>query len=318
MLRTVESSQGSSSRVAFFAIFVAVVLWGLAPVATRYLVLNADPLGVLGIRFALCSLCYLPVLPWLRLGEARWTPRSRWLLVACGVVGVVGYNVPMTLGIRDVHAGFAGILLSTEPLWIALLSVLFLRHRLTAPLAWGLAVAFAGVITLSVGNGLSVSASMFGGAALVLLGAFMWGAYSVAVGPLVRKYGALRVSAVTMWIGTVPLLAICATGMLSTSLDATGWLVLFLYGLGPNLVGMLLWNYGLSRVPGPQAGLLLNLYPVVSVAGGVTLLGEPLTATTVTGGLIVLAGLLLSQLRPTGNAGASVPPATPAQPPADR
>jgi drug/metabolite transporter (DMT)-like permease len=305
------------SRVAFIAILVAVVLWGLAPVATRYLVLNADPLGVLGIRFALCSLAYLPVLPWLKLGSAEWNRRSLWLLAGCGVVGVVGYNVPMTLGIRDVHAGFAGILLSTEPLWIALLSVVVLRHRLTAPLAWGLAVAFAGVVTLSVGNGLTVSTSMFGGAALVLLGAFMWGAYSVAVGPLVRRYGALRVSAVTMWIGTVPLLAICAAGMLSTTLDATGWLVLFLYGLGPNLVGMLLWNYGLSRVPGPQAGLLLNLYPVVSVAGGVTLLDEPLTLTTLLGGLIVLAGLLVSQLRP-GSSGATEEPATPARPPATR
>ncbi|WP_459716004.1 DMT family transporter [Actinophytocola sp. KF-1] len=306
------------SRVAYLAILVSVVLWGLAPVATRYLVLNADPLGVLGIRFALCSLCYLPMLPWLRLGEVRWDRRSRWLVAACGVVGVVGYNVPMTLGIRDVHAGFAGILLSTEPLWIALLSVVVLKHRLTAPLAWGLAVAFAGVVTLSVGNGLTVSASMFGGAALVLLGAFMWGAYSVAVGPLVRRYGALRVSAVTMWIGTVPLLAICAAGVLSTSLDATGWVILFLYGLGPNLIGMLAWNYGLSRVPGPQAGLLLNLYPVVSVAGGVTLLGEPLTLLTVLGGLIVLAGLLLSQLRMSGSAGATETPATPERPPATR
>ncbi|MDQ3789209.1 MAG: DMT family transporter [Actinomycetota bacterium] len=306
------------SRVAYLAILVSVVLWGLAPVATRYLVLNADPLGVLGIRFALCSLCYLPVLPWLKLGEVRWDRRSLWLVAACGVVGVVGYNVPMTLGIRDVHAGFAGILLSTEPLWIALLSVVVLKHRLTKPLAWGLAVAFAGVVTLSVGNGLTISTSMFGGAALVLLGAFMWGAYSVAVGPLVRRYGALRVSAVTMWIGTVPLLAICAAGMLSTSLDATGWLILFLYGLGPNLIGMLTWNYGLSRVPGPQAGLLLNLYPVVSVAGGVTLLDEPLTVTTVTGGLVVLAGLLLSQLPSSGSAGASETPATPERPPAAR
>ncbi len=300
-LAVVESSQ-ESSRVAFAAILVAVVLWGLAPVATRYLVLTADPLGVLGIRFALCSLCYLPVLPWLRLRSAPWDRRSLVLLAACGMVGVVGYNVPMTLGIRDVQAGFAGILLSTEPLWIALLSVVVLGQRLTAPLAWGLGVAFAGVVTLSVGGGIAVSASMLGGAVLVLLGAFMWGAYSVAVGPLVRRYGALRVSAVTMWIGTVPLLAICATGMLSTSLTPAGWVVLFLYGLGPNLVGMLLWNYGLSRVPGPRAGLLLNLYPVVSVAGGVLFLDESLTVLTAVGGVVVLLGLLLSQDNPVSRA----------------
>jgi len=286
-----------SSRPALFAILVAVVLWGLAPVATRYLVLEADPLGVLAIRFALCSLCYLPVLPWMRLGEVEWTHGRIAAIAACGLIGIIGYNVPMTLGIRDVQAGFAGILLSTEPLWIALLSVVVLKQKLTRPLAWGLAVAFTGVITLSVGNGVAVDGSMLGGAALVLLGAFMWGAYSVAVGPLVRRYGALRVSAVTMWIGTLPLVVFCAAGMLSASreLTVTGWVVLFVYGFGPNLVGMLLWNFGLSRVPGTQAGLLLNLYPVVSVVGGVTLLDESLTVPSVAGGAIVLVGLLLAQ-----------------------
>jgi drug/metabolite transporter (DMT)-like permease len=277
------------------AITVAVVLWGLAPVATRYLVLAVDPLGSLALRFAICSVCYLPLAPWLQLGE--WNRRHLWLLLACGLVGILGYNVPMTLGIRDVQAGFAGILLATEPLWIALLSVLVLKQKLTAPLAWGLGVAFLGVITLSAGNGVAVDGSMLGGAALVLLGAFMWGAYSVAVGPLVRRYGALRVSAMTMWIGTVPLVAFTLASMVTAGRDltTTGWVVLCLYALGPNLVGMLLWNYGLSRVPGTRAGLMLNLYPVVSVLGGFLFLDEPVTAAAVVGGGLVIAGLILSQ-----------------------
>jgi drug/metabolite transporter (DMT)-like permease len=282
---------------AMAAVTVAVVLWGLAPVATRYLVLSVDPLGSLALRFAICSVCYLPVLPWLRT-PVPWTRRQVWLLVGCGLVGILGYNVPMTLGIRDVQAGFAGILLSTEPLWIALLSVLVLKQKLTAPLAWGLGVAFIGVVTLSAGGGVAVDASMLGGAALVLLGAFMWGAYSVAVGPLVRRYGALRVSAMTMWIGTIPLVAFFVTGMLSAGreLTATGWIVLALYAFGPNLVGMLAWNYGLSRVPGTRAGLMLNLYPVVSVVGGATLLDESVTTAAVVGGGLVILGLVLSQI----------------------
>jgi drug/metabolite transporter (DMT)-like permease len=278
------------------AIVVAVVMWGLAPVATRYLVLAVDPLGSLVLRFALCSLCYLPLAPFLNL--SRWTPRHRWLLLACGLVGILGYNVPMTLGIRDVQAGFAGILLATEPLWIALLSVLVLKQKLTAPLVCGLAVAFAGVITLSAGGGVAVDGSMLGGAALVLLGAFMWGAYSVAVGPLVRRYGALRVSAMTMWIGTIPMVAFALWRALGAGQDltTTGWVVLCLYALGPNLLGMLAWNYGLSRVPSTRAGLMLNLYPVVSVVGGYLFLAEPVTMAAVLGGGLVIAGLVLSQV----------------------
>jgi drug/metabolite transporter (DMT)-like permease len=288
---------GPGQTSAFVAIAVAVIMWGLAPVATRYLVLEADPLGVLAIRLLLCSACYLPALPWMGLAEVTWSRRRLAAVAGCGLVGVIGYNVPTTYGIQHLQAGFAGILLATEPLWIALLSVAVLKQRLTVPLACGLVVAFAGVVTISAGGGVAVDSSMLLGASLVPLGAFMWGLYSVAVGPLVRSLGAVRVSALTLWVGTVPLVALSVRAMMAAgqSLTATGWLVLLLYGLGPNLVGMLLWNYGLSRVPGTRAGLLLNLYPVVSVAGGVLLLGELPTVATVVGGAVVVFGLVLSQ-----------------------
>nr|WP_285747658.1 DMT family transporter [Lentzea sp. NBRC 105346] len=269
---------------------VAMVLWGLAPVATRYLVLSADPLGVIAIRLAFASVCFAPLLPWI-----RPIPLSR-RMIACGLVGIVGYNIPMTYGIQHVQAGLAGVLLATEPLWIALLGVVFLRERLTRPLLLGFVVAFLGVVTLSVGGGVAFDSSMLLGASLVLLGAFMWGVYSVAVGPLVHRYGALRVSAVTLWIGTFPLLLFSVRAVFTQHLSTTAWIVLFLYGLGPHLIGMLLWNHGVAVVGSTRAGLLLNLYPVVSVVGGVALLGEHVTAWTLTGSAIVLLGLVISQL----------------------
>lgn len=275
------------------AIAGATVLWGLAPVATRYLVLEEDPLAIVATRLALASLCFVPLLPWIKPTKATWNRR----MAACGLVGIVGYNIPMTYGIERVQAGLAGVLLATEPLWIALLSVVILKEKPSRPLLAGLATAFAGVVTLSVGGGVAFDPSMLNGVSLVLLGAFMWGVYSVAVGPLVRRFGSLKVSAVTLWVGTAPLLLFSLKAIATTDLTGPQWLVLFLYGLGPHLIGMLLWNYGLSKVPGARAGLLLNLYPVVSVAGGVLFLGEHPTAATLVGSAIVLLGLVISQRR---------------------
>lgn len=283
---------------ALMAIVVAVVLWGLAPVATRYLVFQADPLGVLGIRFAICSLCYLPTVPMSRkLSPTRW----QWLAIAgCGLAGIIGYNVPVTYGIRHIPAGLAGVLLSTEPIWIALLSVLVFRRKLTGPLAWALGIAFVGVVVLSVGDGLALGPGGLFGAALVLLGAFMWGVYSVAVGPLVRRFGTVPISALTLWVGTIPLLLVSVGPMVSAahSLSGTGWLVLVCYGLGPNIIGMLLWNYGLSRVPASRAGLFLYLYPAIGITGGVLLLGEHLTVAALAGAALIVAALVLAQDNP--------------------
>jgi drug/metabolite transporter (DMT)-like permease len=293
----------SGALPAYIAITIAVVLWGLAPVATRYLVLRADPLGVLGLRFALCSVLYLPVLPRLHAhgyrqpGAARWTRRDVLLLVGCGLAGIVGYNVPVTYGTQHVQAALAGILLSTESLWIAGFSVLLLKERPTPRLLGALAVGAAGVATLLIaGGGLDVRASMLVGCLLILLGASMWGLYSVCVGPLIRRMGTLPVSALTLWIGTVPLVAVGGPAMASAAghLTAGSWTVLVLYGLGPNIIGMLLWNYGVSRVAPSRAAVFLYLYPAVGVAGGVLLLGERATAGMAVGGLLVVSALVLT------------------------
>ncbi len=293
----------SGALTAYIAITIAVVLWGLAPVATRYLVLRADPLGVLGLRFAMCSLLYLPVLPRLAAarrrpsGGGRWTRRDVLLLVGCGLAGIVGYNVPVTYGTQHVQAALAGILLSTESLWIAGFGALLLKERPSPRLLGALAVGGAGVATLLIaGGGLTVRASMLAGSALILLGASMWGLYSVCVGPLIRRVGTLPVSALTLWIGTVPLVLFGGPAMSSAAghMSASSWIVLVLYGLGPNIIGMLLWNYGVSRVPASRAAVFLYLYPAVGVAGGVLLLGERATAGMGIGGLLVLSALVLT------------------------
>ncbi|WP_146174712.1 DMT family transporter [Umezawaea tangerina] len=290
-----SSEHGQAKAMA--AVFVAMVLWGLAPVATRFLVQGSDPMALIAIRLAIGSVCYVPLIPWTGLTELRWTPRQLAAVAGCAVVGIIAYNVSMTYGVQHVEAGLAGALLATEPLWIALLSVVVLKQPLTRPLLWGFVVAFAGVVTLSVGGGVAFDPSMLLGASLVLLGAFLWGVYSVAVGPLVRRFGSFRISAVTLWLGTLPLLVVFFDEVVATAreLDAIGWVVLALYGVGAHLVGMLLWNYGLSKVPSARAGLLLNLYPVVSVVGGVVLLGEGVDPVTLVGCAVVVFGLVLSQ-----------------------
>ncbi|HEX6340525.1 DMT family transporter [Umezawaea sp.] len=291
----VRSEQGQAT--ALVAVLGATVLWGLAPVATRFLVQDADPMGLIAIRLAIGSACYLPLVPWMGLTEPRWTGRGLAAVTACAVVGIIAYNVSMTYGVQHVEAGLAGALLATEPLWIALLSVVVLKQELTRPLLWGFVVAFAGVVVLSVGGGIAFDPSMLLGAALVLLGAFLWGVYSVAVGPLVRRYGSFRISALTLWLGTAPLLVVFADEVAAAAraLDVVGWFVLFLYGVGAHLIGMLLWNYGLSKVPGTRAGLVLNLYPVVSIVGGVVLLGEAVEPVALVGCAVVVLGLVLSQ-----------------------
>ena len=106
-------------RDAVGAGLTAVCLWGLAPVATRAAVGHISPLPLLLIRLTAASLLLLPLaLPVFR----RLRPRSAGRLAAAGLLGLVGYNLPVTAGLRWLPANTAGLLLATEPVWVLLLS----------------------------------------------------------------------------------------------------------------------------------------------------------------------------------------------------
>src|SRR5216683_7990509 len=97
---------------------VAVGLWGLAPVATRAAVAHLAPLPLLVLRLGVAGLVLLPwAVPVIR----RLRPRSAARLIAAGTLGLIGYNLPVTLGLQWLPASTAGLLLATEPVWVMLL-----------------------------------------------------------------------------------------------------------------------------------------------------------------------------------------------------
>ena len=94
---------------------IAVCLWGLAPVATRSLVHELAPLPLLTLRQLLAAAVLLPwAVPALRRIDARDLPR----FIVAGLLGMVGYNLPVTVGLQWLPASSAGLLLATEPVWV--------------------------------------------------------------------------------------------------------------------------------------------------------------------------------------------------------
>ena len=105
---------------------IAVCLWGLAPVATRSLVSELAPLPLLTLRQLLAAGVLLPwAVPALRRIDARDLPR----LIAAGLLGMVGYNLPVTVGLQWLPASSAGLLLATEPVWVLVIGLVFLAER---------------------------------------------------------------------------------------------------------------------------------------------------------------------------------------------
>jgi drug/metabolite transporter (DMT)-like permease len=103
-------------------------------------------------------------------------------------------------------------------------------------------------------------------------------------------YSPISASAYVMTAGTVMLaIWVFATeGPLPVRLTALTWISLAAMGLLATTVTTYLWNWGLAQVPASQAGVFLNLEPVVGALLGVLVLHDVLGPFGTLGGLLVI------------------------------
>ena len=183
-----------------------------------------------------------------------------------------------------------------------LLSWAFFAERGGARSWIGSACALAGVAVLAGPGAVSGvhGYRALAGAGLVLAGTLAFGGYTIVLRPLSQDYGAVRATAASAVVGTLPYLPFAGTlaGARIGNLGPAVWSELAFLALGSSVVGMLLWNLAILSGGTARVSLLLYLEPVVSVTAAVTLLGERVGAAMVAGGLLILAGVAIAGSAP--------------------
>lgn len=228
------------------------------------------------------------------------------------VMGSFGYALPLLLGsvgTRLSTATHGSLLIGVEPLAMVLLGALVLGERPTRVRWIALALGVAGA-TAVVAAGASVETagtaelrfdagahgpSLLGDLLLVAAGT-TWAIYTIAAKPLLGRHSPL---AITTACQIVSLPFVLPFGVreglaLSWSRDVAvslAWAVgLGVYASG---LGSWLWNEALRHMDASQLAGFVFLQPLAGVLLGTLALGEPLSAISLAGGAVVLAGTYL-------------------------
>jgi drug/metabolite transporter (DMT)-like permease len=133
---------------------------------------------------------------------------------------------------------------------------------------------------------------------LVLGSTVNWAFYTVLGHGTIRRLGPTRATAGAMllgWLMLSPLFVARAGWRDLALLTPAGWGAVLFLGIACSGLGYLFWYGALQRVEASRVAALLYVEPLVTMAAAVVLLGEPVGATTVVGGLVVLAGVALVQ-----------------------
>src|SRR5439155_11624071 len=132
----------------------------------------------------------------------------------------------------------------------------------------------------------SVSANAWGDL-LAVLAAATWGAYSVAIAPLMRRYSPFRLSAIFLAAVSIPLFLLASPQLGDQGFDfnALVWIGFAFAVLGPLVTTNLLWFTAIDRVGPARASLFANLQPFLAAIVALLLLSEKLTRYQFAGGL---------------------------------
>jgi drug/metabolite transporter (DMT)-like permease len=288
--------------------------WGAAYVFAALALRGFSPILLVSLRLALAAVVLAAVLQaGDGIGDAARLLRSRpgAVLILAVTVSAAPFGL-ITSGQDHIPAGTTAVLISSVPLWAALLGVWLDRaQRVGARQAIGLTLGFCGV-GLVVGAETVQTADELLGAGLVLLGAA-----AVAVGNFYSQSRFADEPPMTRATLTAALAAVvlapaaAATG----SVDVGVTPVVGLIGLGVGSTALLLvLTFALIDAVGPRrAALSAYLAPAFALLLSAIVLGERITPAAIGGLALIVSGVVLAA-RPAPARGEAVAPAAPVTP----
>ncbi len=243
--------------------------------------------------------------------EPPLSPHTKRLLFLESFLGNFLFSICMLFGVSLTTAVAAGVVMSSIPAVVALLSWLFLKERIGRRSAAGIACAAIGIGLFSLQKGAPPSptspdsATVLGmdravlGNLLVFAAVVCEAAYVVIGKRLTDGLGPKRISAIINLWGfalVTPFGLWAAWHFDFSAVSMPVWGLLFFYGLAASVWTVWLWMTGLKTVPASQAGVFTVMLPISAAAIGVLFMGERLTGIQMLAFGIALLGLVLATL----------------------
>lgn len=192
----------------------------------------------------------------------------------------------------------AALFYSTTPAVVIVMSTIMGKEKLRIMRGIGILIAFIGVCLIIFEKGIDFSSEYMIGNMLLVVAVFAWAYYTVQGRSFVLEYGAFSISIITMVIGAIMFIPIGLIGMIQydySVLTIGHWGGLLYLALGTSIIAYLIWYYALSRTTASKVAIFSNLQPVLTTILAWSLLGQPITAVFIIGGIIVICGIVITQ-----------------------
>ncbi len=288
-----------SPILPFLLLALAVLFWAGNWVAARALRFDAPPVAMAFWRWAIALALFLPISAPVLHTQWRLLLHSWKTLCLLGVLATVLQHVPIYLGLKYTTATNGAILNAATPLFIILLSWVFIGERLRLSGIVGVLVALTGVLWIVTRGDLGVLTSLAinVGDLWVLLATFSWAIYTVCLRwrpanlhPLSFLTGISVVGVVVM----LPLYALEVASGAVLKVNAASVLGITYMGVFATVLAYIFWNNAVQQVGPSRAGPFMYLMPVFTPLLAMVFLDEQPRLFHAVGIVLIFLGIYLS------------------------
>lgn len=272
---------------------LATLFWSGNFVVGQAAVNTMTPLELTFWRWALAAVPLVALAHFVERPDWR-AVLGRWrVLLLLSALGMIGYTLLLYTALQHTSALNASLITAANPALIVVMAIVLLGEK-PGLYGWmGIVLGLAGVLLVLTRGELHRAFSItFNTGELIMIGAItVWGLYTI----IARRLGlpAIAATAVQVVMATVVLCPVAlAAGAAFPSTAAEGWSLAYI-AIFPSLGAYLFWNLALKTTAPGTAGNYLNLM-VVFTAAITVLMGNPVSLPQVSGGLLVIAGVLLA------------------------
>lgn len=284
----------------YVLLILATVLWGGNFVIGRAVTGDIPPFTLSFLRWCLAFLVFFPIAynqvkrDWQKL-------KDHWKVVlTLSLTGITAFNTLVYIAVFSTTSINASLMNSTTPIFIYILSYIFLKERLSRFQIIGTVISLIGVLFILLGGSIEsiLQFNLNKGDLIVLLAVFCWSIYSLLVKQYSNRLPGLSTFLVTIAIGAVFLLPFSAYEMITLE-EPIIWTpkvlgAIFYVGTLASIVAFLSWNKGVIQIGANRASVFLNLIPVFATVFAIIFLGERPIMAQMIGGLAVVGGVILT------------------------
>jgi drug/metabolite transporter (DMT)-like permease len=294
-----KNENSSKLGVTDFLMLLAVLVWAVNFSFIKLALREFSPQSFNGPRLALASLLLLVFL-WRKEGGISLDRADIWKVVVLGIVGNTSYQLLFINGFSLTTASTTSLIMTMTPIFIALMSALFIRERIHWAGWLGILISFFGLYLILFGRGSfsPLSGESLKGNLMILLGNLFWAAYTVFSKPLLQKISPLKLTTLTLAIGALFYLPFAVKEIFRQpwgAVSSKSWAAFLYSSVLAVAVSYVIWYSSVRRVGNTKTGIFNNITPVFTVFFASLFLHEKITIQEVTGALIILLGFYLTR-----------------------